>query len=104
MERGKTARWPERHWERMVQEWERAAKVAGAGDGRVGMCPIPTREPKDTGTPRMVLGKLSPDFPAARRASGQIKPGLAAAWIYPRCLQNVPATPVPRGKRRQGHR
>lgn len=54
---------------RRIQEWETAAKVAGGqGHGRVGMCLTPTGESKDTGTPRTVLGKLSPSFPAATRA------------------------------------
>ena len=89
---------------RRIQEWETAVKVTGdQGHGRVGMCLPPTGEPKDTGTPSTVLGKLSPNFPAATRAVWQIKPGLGAALIYPRRFQNVSGIGIPGGKHGQGH-
>lgn len=67
------------------------------------MCLPPTGESKDTGTPRIVLGKLSPNFPAATRARGRIMPGLGAARIYPGCFQSVSGVHVPGGKHREGH-
>lgn len=43
-------------------------------------------------------GKAQPNFPAATRAPGQIKPGLGAAWIDPERVRDG----IPGGKHGQG--
>lgn len=82
-----------------MQEWEMAVKVAG-GQGMAGSgCALtPTGEPKDTGTPRMVLGKLSHNFPTATRAPGQIKlrSCMDLSWL-------LPGVHIPGGKCREDH-